>query len=64
MDPELSRVVFVLPNAKRMLVEASGIRIVDKQGNTIREFRNKGVPFDRCLTKSDRDLLSELRIAP
>ena len=62
MVPELSRVVFLLPNAKRMLVEASGIRIVDKNGNTVREFLNKGVPFDRRLTEVDRDLLSDLRI--
>jgi hypothetical protein len=62
MGFEFSNRVFVLPNAKRMLVEPSGIRIIDKNGNTILESRKKEVWFDLSLTEADRRLLSGLKI--
>ncbi|MBV8114395.1 MAG: hypothetical protein JO300_06605 [Silvibacterium sp.] len=56
--------VFRLPNARRMIVEQFGVRITDKQGNTILESgRRKEVCFDRSLSDDDRRLLSDLKIS-
>jgi hypothetical protein len=63
MEFEFSNRLFVLPNAKRMLVAVSGIRIMDKSGNTILESPKKDIQFDRSLTDADRHLLSDLKIA-
>src|ERR1700757_5311414 len=50
--------VFRLPNARRMIVEQFGVRITDKQGNTILESGpRKEVCFDRSLSDDDRRLL-------
>ena len=55
--------VFRLPNARRMIVEQFGVRITDKQGNTILESgRKKEACFDRSLSDEDRRLLSDLKI--
>jgi len=55
--------IFRLPNARRMIVEQFGVRITDKQGNTILESgRPKEVCFERSLSDEDRRLLSELKI--
>lgn len=55
--------VFRLPNARRMIVERFGVRITDKQGNTILESRQKReLTFDRSLNDDDRRLLSDLKI--
>jgi hypothetical protein len=62
MEFEFSNRIFLLPNAKRMLVGPSGVRIVDKSGNTIMESPSKDRQFDRSLTEADRRLLSELKI--
>jgi hypothetical protein len=56
--------VFRLPNARRMIVEQFGVRITDKQGNTILESgRKKEVCFDRSLSDEDRRLLADLKIS-
>jgi len=55
--------VFRLPNARRMIVEQFGVRITDKEGNTILESgRKPEVLFDRSLSDEDRRLLSDLKI--
>jgi hypothetical protein len=55
--------VFRLPNARRMIVEQFGVRIIDKQGNTILESGpRKEIRFDRSLSEEDRRLLSDLKI--
>jgi hypothetical protein len=55
--------VFRLPNARRMIVERFGVRITDKQGNTILESGQKReITFDRSLNDDDRRLLSDLKI--
>jgi hypothetical protein len=55
--------VFRLPNARRMIVEQFGVRIIDKQGNTILESgRKKELCFERSLSEDDRRLLSDLKI--
>ena len=55
--------VFRLPNARRMIVGQFGVRITDKQGNTILESgRKKEACFERSLSEDDRRLLSELKI--
>jgi hypothetical protein len=59
---ESSNTIFKLPNAKRMLIEPSGIRITDKNGNTILEYPKKEVWFDVSLNPEDRRLLSDLKI--
>jgi hypothetical protein len=63
MEVELSKRVFLLPNAKRMVVEPFGIRITDKSGNTIREYPKREVWFDVSLNDADRRLLSWLKIS-
>lgn len=62
MGLESSKTVFILPNAKRMLIEPSGIRITDKSGNTILEYPRKETWFDLSLNESDYRLLSDLKI--
>jgi hypothetical protein len=63
MGFELSNKIFRLPNARRMIVEQSGVRITDKNGNTILESGSrKEACFDRSLSDADRRLLSELKI--
>ena len=63
MESELSNKIFPLPNAKRLIVEQFGVRIVDKQGNTVLESGSrKEVCFDRSLSEADRRLLAELKI--
>ena len=59
---ESSNTIFKLPNAKRMLIEPSGIRITDKNGRTILEYPRKEVWFDISLNPADRRLLSDLKI--
>jgi hypothetical protein len=55
--------VFRLPNARRMIVEQFGVRITDKQGNTLLESgRKREACFDRALSDDDRRLLSDLKI--
>ena len=55
--------VFRLPNARRMIVEQFGVRITDKQGNTILESgASKEACFERALSDEDRRLMSELKI--
>ena len=55
--------VFRLPNARRMIVEQFGVRITDKQGNTLLESgRKREDCFDRALSEDDRRLLSDLKI--
>ncbi len=63
MDFELTNRVFILPNAKRMVVEPSGIRITDKSGKTIREYPRKEAGFDAALSEEDRRLLAQLKIS-
>ena len=63
MALESSRTVFVLPNAKRMIVELSGVRIVDKSGKTILESSRKEAWFDHALDEADRRLLSAWKIS-
>ena len=56
--------IFPLPNAKRLLVEPFGVRIVDKSGNTVLEAGcQKEIWFDRSLSDDDRRLLSDLKIS-
>jgi len=63
MEFELSNKIFPLPNAKRLIVEQFGVRIVDKSGRTVLESgRRKEVCFDRSLSDADRRLLSDLKI--
>jgi hypothetical protein len=62
MRGEVSNAVFILPNAKRLLVEPSGVRITDKKGNTVLEYPRKEVWFELSLDEADRRLLSELKI--
>ena len=63
MGFELSNKIFRLPNARRMVVEAFGVRITDKSGNTILESGSKKETcFDRSLSDADRRLLSDLKI--
>jgi len=63
MKFELSNSIFPLPNARRLLVEPSGVRVIDKSGNTILESSSrKEAWFDRSLNEADRRLLSELKI--
>jgi hypothetical protein len=63
MEPELSKRVFLLPNAKRMVVERFGIRITDKSGNVVLEYPKMEVCFDASLSASDHRLLSGLKIS-
>jgi hypothetical protein len=64
MGFELSNKIFRLPNARRMIVEPSGVRITDKSGNTILESGSKKEAcFDRSLSEADRRLLSDLKIS-
>jgi hypothetical protein len=63
MDSELSNSIYRLPNARRMIVERFGVRITDKNGNTILESGSKKEAcFERSLSEADRRLLSELKI--
>jgi hypothetical protein len=56
--------VFRLPNARRMIVEQFGVRITDKDGNTLLESgRKREICFDRSLSDEDRRLLSDLKIS-
>jgi hypothetical protein len=56
--------VFRLPNARRMIVEQFGVRITDKDGNTLLESgRKREICFDRSLSEEDRRLLSDLKIS-
>jgi hypothetical protein len=64
MALESSRTLFVLPNAKRMIVELSGVRIVDKRGNTVLDATRREAWFDHALDADDRRLLSALKINP
>jgi len=63
MEFEFSDKVFLLPNAKRLVVGLFGVRIIDKSGNTILESSGKKEAwFDRALNESDRRLLADLKI--
>ena len=63
MELGLNNKIFRLPNARRMVVEPFGVRITDKEGNTILESgRRREVCFDRSLSEADRRLLSDLKI--
>jgi hypothetical protein len=63
MEFELDNKIFRLPNARRMIVEQSGVRITDKNGKLILESgRRREVCFDRSLSEDDRRLLSDLKI--
>lgn len=63
MGFEFSNTVFILPNAKRLLVELSGVRITDKNGKTVLEARKKEAWFDHSLNEADRRLLADLKIS-
>jgi hypothetical protein len=63
MGFEFSNTIFMLPNAKRLLVEPSGVRITDKNGKTVLEYPRKEAWFDLTLNTADRRLLSDLKIA-
>lgn len=63
MELGLNNKIFRLPNARRMVIEPFGVRITDKEGNTILESgRRREVWFDRSLSEADRRLLSDLKI--
>lgn len=60
---ELDNKIFPLPNARRLLVEPFGVRILDKSGRTrLESGRKKEACFDRSLSEADRRLLSDLKI--
>jgi|SRR5271170_5480353 hypothetical protein len=60
---ELDNKIFPLPNARRLLVEPFGVRIMDKSGRTrLESGPKKETCFDRSLSEADRRLLSELKI--